>query len=120
MEHTIITGARGGQYWLDENNKKHYVSQQGPVAKPRKSVNRLPTPAEQKKVHKRSESPNKDSLNIYVGYYYQLDRKGYRIDDFKEWCWAYNKEQAEEEFKSRYWKGIENGSIELSMVCLKQ
>ena len=53
MEHTILTGARGGKYWIDENNVKHYVSQQGPVAKPKKNVNRLPSPAEQRKVTKR-------------------------------------------------------------------
>ena len=53
MEHTILTGARGGKYWIDENNVKHYVSQQGPVAKPKKNVNRLPSPTEQRKVVKR-------------------------------------------------------------------
>jgi len=109
MEHTILTGARGGKYWLDENNVKHYVSQQGPVAKPKKNVNRLPSPAEQRKVVKKS--PGR-----YIGYFYVLNEMGYRVDDFKEWTYADSVEDAKRQFEDDHWRAIAKGSLVLDMV----
>ena len=110
MEHTILTGARGGKYWLDENNVKHYVSQQGPVAKPKKNVNRLPSPAEQRKVTKR-KSPGR-----YIGYFYVLNEIGHRIDDFKEWVYADSVEDARQQFEDDHWRAIAKGTLELDLV----
>lgn len=110
MEHTILTGARGGKYWLDENNVKHYVSQQGPVAKPKKNVNRLPSPTEQRKAMK------KDVRCRYIGYFYELDEIGRRVDDFKEWCYASSTEEARQNFEGDHWRAIARGTLELHMV----
>ena len=110
MEHTILTGARGGKYWLDEHNVKHYVSQQGPVAKPKKNVNRLPSPTEQRKVVKR-KSPGR-----YIGYFYVLDEIGRRVDDFKEWVYTDSVEDAKRQFEYDHWKSIDRGTLELYLV----
>ena len=110
MEHTILTGARGGKYWIDENNVKHYVSQQGPVAKPKKNVNRLPSPAEQRKVTKRK------SIGRYIGYFYVLNEDGRRVDDFKEWVYADSIEDARRQFKVDHWRAIARGTLELDLV----
>lgn len=96
------TGSRGGKYWLDDKGKKHYVSQK------KKAVTKTPTV---KQVNTRK---------TYIGYYYVLDSDGYRVDDFKEWCDAYSAQEAEEEFRDRYWRQINKGSIELSMVCARK
>lgn len=116
MEHEILTGARGGQYWIDEKGKKHYISQQGPVAKPKTSVNRLPAPISQRRLNK---TTNKD-LTTYICYYLQRNpNTGDIMDNFKEWCKARNIDEARKEFEDRYWHAIEKETIEISMVIPK-
>lgn len=79
-------------------------------------VNIKPTKETAKKVEAKKpiEVEKKQEPYTYIGYYYEYDENGERVDDFKEWCYAYSKEEARRELEDRYWR---NDNIKLEMVC---
>ena len=76
-ERTLITGPKGGQYWIDESGKKHYVK-----AKKNKNIKPLKM--------KRYTA----CITVY--------KNGEYYDDFNEWRDAYCKEGAIEKFREDY------------------
>lgn len=81
----IHTGSRGGRYWIDNNGKKHYLKSETPKR-------------ESKKIDKQPKEMPK--LRRWVGRFRQDFEDDY--DDFSEWCEAYTKQEAIEEFEDRY------------------
>ena len=94
-EKTLITGPRGGTYWLDDKGVKHYVKGKKETPKPK-----VKTP----------------EVKTYICYYKVVDENGYYVDDFKEWCKATSKLDAETEFRDRYAEEILSGRIEISQI----
>lgn len=93
MEHKLITGPKGGNYWIDENGKKHYV--------PKKKSNKVNTLSSNINNNQKS-STKLSKMKCYIGYFKQLDESGETIDDFKEWVNASSKELATIYLKQRY------------------
>ena len=90
----ILTGPRGGKYWIDDNGKKHYVTS--------------------KKTTKTSKKEPKEST--YICYFRQLDEDGEVVDDFKEWTTAYSEQEARAYFEHEHWRSIAAGRLEIDMI----
>lgn len=78
MDKILITGPKGGQYWIDESGKKHYVK---------------------KKTPKKKQEPLKMkryTFNICVR------KNGEYYDDFNEWRDAYCDEGAMQKIREDY------------------
>lgn len=85
----ILTGPRGGQYYIDETGKKHYVK--------KSAIKKSPSKYKVQKPAKFTEP----KLKRYVCYYAQYENDE-MVDDFKEWCDAYSVNEARSEFEARY------------------
>lgn len=92
----ILTGPRGGKYWLDENGKKHYVIS--------------------KKTTKKKTSKKEPKESTYICYFIQRDENGEMVDDFKEWTKAYSEQEARDYFEHEHWRAISSGRLEISMI----
>ena len=91
---TLFKGPRGGTYWLDDEGKKHYVKGKQAIVK----------------------KEDKPKMKTYICYYNVLDKDGYYIDDFKEWCKETSKHDAEIEFRNRYAKQLAEGTMEIVQI----
>lgn len=69
MERTIITGPKGGKYWLDDKGKKHYVKKSEVTSKKKKEV----------------ESPRRYTFRMYTEY------------DPEDGSWVWTEATSEEE-----------------------
>lgn len=92
----ILTGPRGGKYWLDENGKKHYVTS--------------------KKTTKKKASKKEPQERTYICYFRQLDEDGEIVDDFKEWTKAYDIEEARAHFEHEHWRALDSGRLQIDMI----
>lgn len=77
-ERILITGPKGGQYWIDESGKKHYVK--------KSKKDRKIEPLKMKRYTA--------CITVY--------KNGEYYDDFNEWRDAYCKEGAIEKFREDY------------------
>lgn len=92
----IHMGSRGGRYWIDDNGKKHYIKSET-------------SKRESKKIDKQPKEIPK--LKRWIGRF--SEDIGGDHDGFSEWCEAYTKQEAIEEFKDRH---RHNPKVELDYV----
>lgn len=92
----IHMGSRGGRYWIDDNGKKHYIKSET-------------SKRESKKIDKQPKDIPK--LKRWIGRF--SEDIGRDHDGFSEWCEAYTKQEAIEEFKDRH---RHNPKVELDYV----
>lgn len=91
-EYDIQTGKKGGQFFIDDEGKKHYLKSATPTVKKKKKS----TEAIKKEVE------SKDFLKRYICYYRKVDDDGEMIDDFKEWTDANSYDEAQRHFENEY------------------
>lgn len=100
-EYEVQTGAKGGQFFVDDTGKKHYLKS----ATPKKTTKKKSTEAIKKEVE------STDFIKRYVCYYSRY-KDGEMVDDFKEWTDAKSYNEAKEYFENEY-RHDENVKIEL-------
>ena len=84
-EYQVQTGAKGGQFFIDDAGKKHYL----------KSTTSVKKKVEKKKVAE-------ETCKRYICYYVERDDNGEMIDDFKEYTDAYSYDEAKDYFENEY------------------
>lgn len=91
MKYAIEKGPRGGQYYIDNTGKKHYIKRTN-----KKFI-------EVKETTKEDNSPSCETNNEkYIGRFSVYNEKDELVDDFKEWTWASSEAEALAEFRRRY------------------
>ena len=90
MKYAIEKGPRGGQYYIDNTGKKHYIKRTN-----KKFI--------EVKEAKKEDNPSCETCNEkYIGRFSVYNEKDELVDDFKEWTWASSEAEALAEFHKRY------------------
>lgn len=90
MKYAIEKGPRGGQYYIDNTGKKHYIKRTN-----KKFI-------EVKETKKEENSSCETNNEKYIGRFSVYNEKDELVDDFKEWTWASSESEALAEFRRRY------------------
>jgi hypothetical protein len=100
MKFKVEKGPRGGQFYIDETGKKHYIKKTTKKYVERTVLTSANTINEKVKKTVPVQQP---IVKRYTANYVVRDPESQEmIDDFNEWCDAYSKEEAMSEFKKRY------------------